>query len=58
MPCRNGGFLRECPALRPYDLILANELDSGCAGRVSGILPQRSPVRWECSMCSGWSLSS
>ena len=24
-------FLRECPALRPYDLILANELDSGCA---------------------------
>ena len=27
-------------------------------GRVSGILPQRSPVRWECSMCSGWSLSS
>ena len=44
-------FLRECPALRPYDLILANEL-------ASGILPQRSPVRWECSMCSGWSLSS
>lgn len=24
-------FLRGCPALRPYDLILANELDSGCA---------------------------
>ena len=24
-------FLRECPALQPYDLILANELDSGCA---------------------------
>lgn len=24
-------FLKECPALRPYDLILANELDSGCA---------------------------
>ena len=24
-------FLRKCPALRPYDLILANELDSGCA---------------------------
>ena len=43
-------FLKECPALQPYDLILA--------GRVSGILPQRSPVRWECSMCSGWSLSN
>lgn len=25
-----GDFLRDCPALRPFDVILANELDDGC----------------------------
>ena len=24
-------FLRDCPDIRPFDLILANELDDGCA---------------------------
>ena len=26
-----GEFLRDCPAVQPFDLILANELDDGCA---------------------------
>ena len=26
-----GEFLRDCPEVRPFDLILANELDDGCA---------------------------
>lgn len=52
-------FLKECPALRPYDLILANELDSGCARSGERDTAGRDrPVRWECSMCSGWSLSN
>ena len=50
----NSRFSPGMPALRPYDLILANELDSGCAGRASGILPPRgSPWRWECSSVFG-----
>ena len=51
-------FLRECPALRPYDLILANELDSGCARSGERDTAAEIARALGCSMCSGWSLSS
>ena len=35
-------FLRDCPDIQPFDVILANELDDGCARSGN----KNTPVNW------------
>lgn len=47
-------YLRLCPRLQPFDLILANELDDGCSrsGRRDVAREVAEARIW--TMCSGW----
>lgn len=51
-------FLRDCPDIRPLDLILANELDDGCARSGSKTPPGSWQRPWGSTTPGAWSSSS